>query len=145
MCKAVKVTDKNALDYIDWSTHQERFEEGLSKLQLNINKNAYAQVLKLTGGKIPNRVRTSQIQFLTYDYAEITASTRGFFDDEIAFAYIPIPLLPEAKDQNLITFFSLRPSDITNNRILIPAVDDGLHINQASWSQILRLYDVTMS
>ena len=51
----------------------------------------------------------------------------------------------EAKDQNLITFFSLRPSDITDMGILIPAEDDGLHINQASWSQIISLYDVTLS
>ena len=145
MCQAVKVTDDNALVYNKWSDHRERFEIGISKLKLNINKDAYDHVLKLTGGKIPGRVRTYQIQFLTDDYAEITASTRGFFYDEIQFAYIPIPLLPEAKDQNLITFFSLRPSDITDNGILIPAADDGLHINQASWSQINRLFDVTLS
>ena len=145
MCTGVNITDKNALDYIDWSVHQEKFEQGLARLEVNVNTSAYNQILKLTGGKIPERVRTYQIQFLTDDYAEITASTRGFFDDEIQFAYIPIPLLPEAKDQNLITFFSLRPSDITDMGILIPAVDDGLHINQAAWSQIIRLYDATMS
>ena len=145
MCKAVKVTDKNALDYINWSTHQEKFEQGLARLQVNINKDAYDQILKLNDGKIPEWVRTYQIQFITDDYAEITASTRGIFDDEIQFAYITIPLLPESKDQNLITFFSLRPSDITDMGILIPAEDEGIQVNQASWSQILRLYDVTMS
>jgi len=145
MCQAVNITDKNALLYNKWSDHRERFEIGIAKLQLNINKDAYNQVLKLTSGEIPKRVRTYQIQFLTDDYAEITASTRGFFDDEIQFAYIPIPLLPEAKDQNLITFFSLRPTDITDMGILIPAEDQGLHINQASWSQIISLYDVTLS
>ena len=145
MCKAVNITDKNTLDYIVWSVHQEKFEQGLARLQVNINKDAYAQVLKLTGGKIPERVRTYQIQFLTYDYTEITTSTRGFFDDEIQFAYIPISLKPEAKDQNLITFFSLRPSDITDMGILIPAVDEGIHVNQASWKQIISLYDITLS
>ena len=145
MCQAVNITDKNALDYIAWSVHQEKFEQGLARLEVNVNTSAYNQILKLTGGKIPERVRTCQIQFLTDDYVDITASTRGIFDDEITFAYIPIPLLPEAKDQNLITFFSLRPSDITDMGILIPAEDDGLHINQASWSQIISLYDVTLS
>jgi hypothetical protein len=145
MCTGVNITDKNALDYVKWSRHEERFDSDLARLQVNIKTDAYNQILKLTGGKLPNRVRTYQIQFLTDDYAEIKASTIGFFDDEITFAYIPIPLLPEAKDQNLMTFYSLRPSDITDNGILIPAVDDGLHINQVSWSQILRLYDVTMS
>ena len=145
MCQAVKVTDNNALDYIAWSVHQEKFEQGLARLQVNINKDAYYQVLKLTGGKIPERVRTYQIQFLTDDYAGITASTRGFFDDEIAFAYIPITLLPDAKDQNLITFFSLRPSDITDRGILIPAEDEGIQVDQASWKQIVSLYDVTLS
>jgi hypothetical protein len=88
-------------------------------------------------------VRTYQIQFLTDDYAEIKASTIGFFDDEITFAYIPIPLKPNPKDQNLITFFSLRPSDINGNNISIPIEDDGIHVNQASWLQITSLYDVT--
>jgi len=145
MCQAVNITDKNTLVYNKWSDHRERFEIGISKLQLNINKDAYDQVLKLTGGKIPNSVRTYQIQFETENYDETVASTKGFFDDEIVFAYIPIPLLPEAKDQNLITFFSLRSSDVTNNGILIPAVDEGICVNQASWKQIISLYDVTLS
>ncbi len=145
MCKAVNITDKNALVYNKWSDHQEIFEIGISKLQLNINKDAYNQVLKLTGGKIPERVRTYQIQFETENYNETVASTGGFFDDEIAFAYIPIPLRPEPYDQNVITFFSLRPSDITNNNISIPVMDEGICINQASWLQITSLYDVTMS
>ncbi len=81
MCQAVNITDKNALVYNKCSDHRERFEVGISKLQININKDAYDQVLKLTGGKIPNRVRTYQIQFLTDDYAEITASTSGIFVD----------------------------------------------------------------
>ena len=130
---------------LDHRWKNERFEVGLSRLNLHINKDAYNQILKLTGGKIPERVRTSQIQFLTYDYDDITSSTIGLFDDEIQFAYIPIPLLPEDKDQNLITFFSLRPSDVTDSDICIPAVDDGMQIDQASWSQIIRFCDVTMS
>ena len=145
MCQAVNITDKNTLLYNKWSDHRERFEIGISKLQLNINKDAYDQVLKLTGGKIPNRVRTYQIQFETENYDETVASTRGIFDDEIAFAYIPIPLKPDLYDQNVITFFSLRPSDITNNNISIPAEDEGICVNQASWLQITSLYDVTLS
>ena len=145
MCQAVNITDKNALVYNKWSDHRERFEIGISKLQVNINEDAYNQVLNLTGGKIPERVRTYQIQFETENYDEIVASTGGFFDDEIAFAYIPIPLKPNPNDQNVITFFSLRPTDITDMGILIPAEDQGLHINQASWSQIISLYDVTLS
>ena len=145
MCQAVNITDKNALVYNKWSDHRERFEVGISRLQLNINKDAYNQVLKLTGGKIPERVRTYQIQFETESYDEIVASTRGFFDDEIAFAYIPIPLRPEPYDQNVITFFSLRPSDITNINISIPVEEDGIPINQVSWSQTIRLYHVINS
>ncbi len=145
MCKAVKVTDDNALVYNKWSDHQERFEVGISKLQVNINKDAYNQVLKLTGGKIPERVRTYQIQFETENYDDTVSSTRGFFDDEIAFAYIPILLKPDPNDQNVITFFSLRPSDITNNNISIPVVDEGICVNQASWLQITSLYDATLS
>ena len=145
MCKAVKINDENALVYTEWSDHRERFEIGISKLQVNINKDAYNQVLKLTGGKIPERVRTYQIQFETENYDDTVSSTRGFFDDEIAFAYIPIPLKPDPNDQNVITFFSLRPSDITTNNISIPIEDGGMLINQASWSQITSLYDVTLS
>ena len=145
MCKAVKVTDDNALVYTKWSDHRERFEVGISRPQLNINKDAYDQVLKLSGGKIPERVRTYQIQFETENYNERVASTSGFFDDEIAFAYIPIPLKPDPYDQNVITFFSLRPSDITNNKISIPVEDEGICVNQASWLQITSLYDITLS
>ncbi len=145
MCKAVKVTNDNALVYTKWSDHRERFEVGISRLQLNINKDAYDQVLKLTGGKIPERVRTYQIQFETENYNETVASTGGFFDDEIAFAYIPIPLRPNPNDQNVVTFFSLRPSDITDNNISIPAEEDGIPINQVSWSQTIRLYHVINS
>ena len=145
MCQAVNITDKNALVYNKWSDHRERFEEGLSKLQVNITKDAYDQVLKLTGGKIPERVRTYKIQFETENYDETVASTRGIFDDEIAFAYIPIPLKPDPYDQNVITFFSLRPSDIANNNISIPAEEDGIPINQVSWSQTIRLYHVINS
>ncbi len=145
MCQAVNITDKNALVYTKWSDHRERFEIGISKLQLIINKDAYIEVLKLTGGKIPNRVRTYQIQFETENYDETVARTNGFFDDEIAFAYIPIPLRPEPYDQNVITFFSLRPSDITDNNISIPAEEDGIPISQVSWSQTIRLYHVINS
>ncbi len=145
MCQTVNITDKNALVYNKWSDHRERFEVGISRLQLNINKDAYNQVLKLTGGKIPNSVRTYKIQFETENYDETVASTSGFFDDEIVFAYIPIPLRPEPYDQNVITFFSLRPSDITNNKISIPVEDEGICVNQASWLQITSLYDVTLS
>ena len=145
MCKAVKIADKNALDYNKWSDHQESFEIGISKLQVNINKDAYNQVLKLTGEKIPERVRTYKIQFESENYSETISNTKGFFDDEIAFAYIPIPLRPEPYDQNVITFFSLRPSDITDNNISIPAEEDGIPINQVSWSQTIRLYHVINS
>ena len=145
MCQAVNITDKNTLLYNKWSDHRERFEIGISRLQLNINKNAYDQILKLTGGEIPNSVRTYQIQFETENYDETITSTRGFFDDEIVIAYIPIPLKPDPYDQNLITFFSLRPSDITNNNISIPAEEDGIPINQVSWSQTIRLYHVINS
>ena len=145
MCQAVKVTDNNALVYNKWSDHRERFEIGIAKLQLNINKDAYDQVLKLTGGEIPNRVRTYHIQFETENYDETIASTKGFFVDEIVIAYIPIPLKPDPYDQNVVTFFSLRPSDITGNNISIPAEDEGIQVDQASWSQITSLYDVTLS
>ena len=53
MCTGVNISNKNALVYTEWSDHRERFEIGISKLQVNINKDAYNQVLKLTGGKIP--------------------------------------------------------------------------------------------
>ncbi len=145
MCQAVKVTDDNALVYNKWSDHRDRFEIGISKLQVNINKDAYNQVLNLTCGKIPERVRTYQIQFETENYDETVASTKGFFDDEIVFAYIPIPLKPDPNDQNVMTLFSLRMSDITNNNISIPVEDEGICVNQAAWLQITSLYDVTMS
>jgi len=141
MCQAVNITDKNALVYNKWSDHRERFEVGISKLQLNINKDAYNQVLKLTSGKNPERVRTYQIQFETENYDETVASTGGFFDDEIAFAYIPIPLKPDPNDQNLIRFFSLRPSDVTDKGINIPASDGMLDIEQEHWREILYLFD----
>ncbi len=145
MCQAVNITDKNALVYNKWSDHRERFEVGISKLQLNINKDAYNQVLKLTSGKIPDKVRTNQIQFETENYSETISNTRGFYNDEIAFAFIPIPLKPNPNDQNVVTFFSLRPSDITDNNISIPAEEDGITINQVSWSQTIRLYHVINS
>ncbi len=145
VCKSVKVTDDNALDYSKWSDHRERFEVGISKLQVNINKDAYNKVLKLTGGKIPERVRTYQIQIETENYSETISNTNGFYDDEITFAYIPILLKPNSNDQNVMTLFSLRSSDITNNTILIPVVDEGICVNQASWLQITGLYDVTLS
>ena len=145
MCQAVNITDKNTLVYNKWSDHRERFEIGISKLQLNINKDAYNQVLKLTAGKIPEKVRTYKIQFESENYSETISNTKGFFDDEIAFAYIPIPLKPNPNDQNVVTFFSLRPSDITDNNISIPAEEDGIPINQVSWSQTIRLYHVINS
>ena len=141
MCQAVNITDKNALVYNKWSDHQESFEIGISKLQVNINEDAYNQVLKLTGGKIPNRVRTYQIQFETESYDETVTSTRGFFDDEIAFAYIPIPLKPDPNDQNLIRFFSLRPSDVSDKGINIPESDGMLNIEKEHWREILYLFD----
>ena len=141
MCQAVKVINDNALVYTTWSNHRERFEIGIAKLQLNINKDAYDQVLKLTGGKIPNRVRTYQIQFETESYDETVTSTRGFFDDEIAFAYIPIPLKPDPNDQNLIRFFSLRPSDVSDKGINIPESDGMLNIEKEHWREILCLFD----
>lgn len=145
MCKAVKVTDDNALVYTNWSDHADKFKVSISKLQVHINTDAYNQVLKLTAGKIPEKVRTYKIQFETENYSETISNTNGFYDDEIAFAYIPIPLKSDPNDQNVITFFSLRPSDITNNNISIPAEDEGISVNQASWLQIISLYDVTLS
>ena len=141
MCTGVNINDKNALVYTKWSDHRERFEIGISRLQLNINKNAYDQILKLTGGEIPNSVRTYQIQFETENYDETVVSTRGIFDDEIAFAYIPISLKPDPNDQNLIRFFSLRPSDVTDKGINIPTIDGILDIEQEHWREILYLFD----
>ena len=141
MCQAVNITDKNALVNNKWSDHRERFEVGISKLQLNINKDAYNQILKLTDGEIPKTVRTYQIQFETENYDETVANTRGFFDDEIVFAYIPIPLKPDPNDQNLIRFFSLRPSDVSDKGINIPVSDGMLDIEQEHWREILYLFD----
>jgi len=70
---------------------------------------------------------------------------RGYFTDEIVFAYLPVPLKTDARDQNVITFFSLRPSDITTNGISIPSFDGGMMIEQASWKQILSTHQAIRS
>ena len=101
---------------------------------------AYRQIIDLNYGKVPNVVRSFQVQFETENYDETINSRQGWFNDEIVFACIPNPLMPDPNDQNLITFFSLRPSDITSKGISIPINDNGRDTEQRLWSQIMQLY-----
>ena len=145
MCKAVRVTNDNALVYTTWSDHWQRFDVGLSRLQVNINADSYEKILKETGGMAPEKVRTYHIQFLTEDYEDMVSNLAGFEDDEITLAYFPVLLMPGPHDQNLITFVYLKKSDVNNNIITIPDEENGRPVDQASWRQIISLYDITLS